>query len=276
MMGLMSVPIDPELMETAVTLLRQAGELTLTHFRNADLVIDRKGDGTPVTVADRAAERLLREELESRFPDDGILGEEEADTGTVERDEWTLVGFLPQESEDVGDHSVLEIATGRAGLIQELETTLKKHEDEGTVDSQAYYEAQSKFDALNDPSVDAKAKKMLRGLGYPAENFDRPAKEMSGGWIMRAHLARLLVIEPSLLMLDEPSMGLAPLLVNEVFAIIADIKAQGVPILLVEQNARKALQIADYVYVLERGVIVNEGAAADLRQDTRIIAAYLG
>ncbi len=134
-----------------------------------------------------------------------ILGEEEADTGTVERDEWTLVGFLPQESEDVGDHSVLEIATGRAGLIQELETTLKKHEDEGTVDSQAYYEAQSKFDALNDPSVDAKAKKMLRGLGYPAENFDRPAKEMSGGWIMRAHLARLLVIEPSLLMLDEPT-----------------------------------------------------------------------
>jgi len=134
-----------------------------------------------------------------------ILGEEEADKGTVERDEWTLVGFLPQESEDVGDYSVLEIATGRAGMLQDLETTLKRLEDAGTVDVPAYYEAQGKFDALNDPKVEAKAKEMLRGLGYPAENFDRPAREMSGGWIMRAHLARLLVIEPDLLMLDEPT-----------------------------------------------------------------------
>ena len=71
-------------------------------------------------------------------------------------------------------------------------------------------------------------------------------------------------------------MGLAPLLVNEVFNIIAEIKSQGIPILLVEQNARKALQIADYVYVLDRGQIVNEGVAAALRQDPAILAAYLG
>ncbi|MEX2579727.1 MAG: ABC-F family ATP-binding cassette domain-containing protein [Verrucomicrobiales bacterium] len=134
-----------------------------------------------------------------------ILGEEEADKGTVERDEWTLVGFLPQESEDVGDYSVLQIATGRAGMIAALEATLEKLEEKGTVDVPEYYEAQGKFDALNDPKVEAKAKEMLRGLGYPEENFDRPAKEMSGGWIMRAHLARLLVIEPDLLMLDEPT-----------------------------------------------------------------------
>ena len=134
-----------------------------------------------------------------------ILGQEEADQGTVDLDEWSLVGYLPQESEDVGDFSVLDIATGRAGTIEELEKELKAMEEAGTVDSRAYYEAQTKFDALNDPTVEAKAKKMLRGLGYPAENFDRPAKEMSGGWIMRAHLARLLVIEPSLLMLDEPT-----------------------------------------------------------------------
>src|SRR5690606_13688426 len=100
-----------------------------------------------------------------------VLGQEEADQGTVERDEWTMVGFLPQESEDVGDFSVLEIATGRAGTLDELEKELKAMEDAGQVDSQAYYEAQSKFDALNDPQVEAKAKKMLRGLGYPAENF---------------------------------------------------------------------------------------------------------
>ena len=79
----MSEPIDPELLDTAVALLRQAGELTLEYFRHPDLAIDRKGDGTPVTVADRAAERLLRVELEARFPDDGILGEEEAETPTA-------------------------------------------------------------------------------------------------------------------------------------------------------------------------------------------------
>ncbi len=134
-----------------------------------------------------------------------VLGDEEADKGTVERDEWTLVGFLPQESEDVGDYTVIQIATGRAGEIEKLEATLKKLEDAGTVDVPEYSEAQGMFDALNDPKVEAKAKKMLRGLGYAETDFDRPAKEMSGGWIMRAHLARLLVIEPDLLMLDEPT-----------------------------------------------------------------------
>ncbi len=134
-----------------------------------------------------------------------ILGDEESDKGTVERDEWTLTGFLPQESEDVGDYTVIEISTGRAGMIQELDATLRKLEAAGTVDVPEYLEAQGKYDALNDPKVEAKAKKMLRGLGYSESDFDRPAKEMSGGWIMRAHLARLLVIEPDLLMLDEPT-----------------------------------------------------------------------
>ncbi|MAS94275.1 MAG: ABC transporter ATP-binding protein [Verrucomicrobiales bacterium] len=134
-----------------------------------------------------------------------ILGEEESDKGTVERDEWTLTGFLPQESEDVGDYTVLQIATGQAGEIEKLEATLKNLEDAGTVDVPEYIEAQGKFDALANPEVEAKAKKMLRGLGYKEADFERPAKEMSGGWIMRAHLARLLVIEPDLLMLDEPT-----------------------------------------------------------------------
>ena len=89
-------------------------------------------------------------------------------------------------------------------------------------------------------------------------------------------VGRALMARPRLLMLDEPSMGLAPLLVNEVFHIIADIKAQGSTILLVEQNARKALQVADYAYVLERGQIAYEGEAAVLREDPRVIAAYLG
>ncbi len=108
------------------------------------------------------------------------------------------------------------------------------------------------------------------------ERRNQKAGSLSGGEQQMLAVGRALLAKPRLLMLDEPSMGLAPLLVNEVFKIIADIKAQGIPILLVEQNARKALQIADYAYVLERGSVVHEGSAAELQQDTRIVAAYLG
>lgn len=108
------------------------------------------------------------------------------------------------------------------------------------------------------------------------ERRGQKAGLLSGGEQQMLAVGRALMMRPKLIMLDEPSMGLAPLLVNEVFDIIAEIKARSIPILLVEQNARKALQIADYVYVLERGVIVNEGAAEDLRQDPSILSAYLG
>lgn len=109
-----------------------------------------------------------------------------------------------------------------------------------------------------------------------AERRYQKAGSLSGGEQQMLAVGRALMAKPRLLMLDEPSMGLAPLLVNEVFNIIADIKAQGVPILLVEQNARKALQIADYTYVLERGTIAHQGAASDLRENDDIISAYLG
>ena len=90
MMAGMPAPIDPELLDAAVTIARKAGELTLEHFRHPDLAIDRKVDGTPVTVADRAAERLIREELEARFPDDGILGEEEPEKPGTSGRRWIL------------------------------------------------------------------------------------------------------------------------------------------------------------------------------------------
>jgi branched-chain amino acid transport system ATP-binding protein len=109
-----------------------------------------------------------------------------------------------------------------------------------------------------------------------AERQNQKAGSLSGGEQQMLAVGRALLMKPRLLMLDEPSMGLAPLLVNEIFELIAEIKAQGIPILLVEQNARKALAIADYAYVLERGEIIQEGAAQDLQADERIISAYLG
>jgi ATP-binding cassette subfamily F protein 3 len=134
-----------------------------------------------------------------------ILKQLEPDAGTVERDAWTTLGYLPQEAEAVGEETVLDVATGRAKELPALEKRLAELEAAGTVDGPEYLEAHAKHEVLADPQVDAKAKKMLAGLGYRDADFARPAKEMSGGWVMRAHLARLLVMEPDLLMLDEPT-----------------------------------------------------------------------
>ncbi|HET6410342.1 MAG TPA: ABC-F family ATP-binding cassette domain-containing protein [Chthoniobacteraceae bacterium] len=134
-----------------------------------------------------------------------LLKLDSPDAGLVQRDEWTMIGYLPQESEPVGEETVLEIATGRAGEIPALEKRLHELEKQGIVDSPEYLEAHAKHEALSDPQVEARAKKMLAGLGYREADFTRPAREMSGGWVMRAHLARLLVMEPDLLMLDEPT-----------------------------------------------------------------------
>jgi len=127
------------------------------------------------------------------------------DDGSVQRDEWTMVGYLPQEGEAVGNETVLEVATGRATILPQLEHQLKELETAGDVSSPEYLEAHAKHDALNDPQVEARAMKMLAGLGFRQADVHRPARDMSGGWIMRAHLSRLLVMEPDLLLLDEPT-----------------------------------------------------------------------
>ncbi|MCX7783155.1 MAG: ABC transporter ATP-binding protein, partial [Meiothermus sp.] len=89
-------------------------------------------------------------------------------------------------------------------------------------------------------------------------------------------IGRALMARPKLLLLDEPSLGLAPLIVQEIFHILAELKTQGVPILVVEQNARMALKLADRGYVLEAGELVMEGRGQDLLHDPRVIESYLG
>ncbi|MEO8922091.1 MAG: ABC transporter ATP-binding protein [Caldimonas sp.] len=102
------------------------------------------------------------------------------------------------------------------------------------------------------------------------------AGTLSGGERQMLAVGRALMGKPSLLMLDEPSLGLAPLVVRDIFATIAALRATGVTILLVEQNARAALEVADYGYVLEMGEIALEGPAADLAKDPRVVETYLG
>jgi branched-chain amino acid transport system ATP-binding protein len=108
------------------------------------------------------------------------------------------------------------------------------------------------------------------------ERRKQRAGTLSGGERQMVAIGRALMAQPTLLMLDEPSLGLAPLVVREIFRIIVELRKRGVSILLVEQNARAALQVADYAYVIETGSIVMEGRAENLRNDPRVIEAYLG
>jgi branched-chain amino acid transport system ATP-binding protein len=102
------------------------------------------------------------------------------------------------------------------------------------------------------------------------------AGTLSGGERQMLAVGRALMAKPRLLMLDEPSLGLAPLIVREIFRIVADLKKTGVAVLLVEQNARAALQIADYGYVLETGEVAIEGPSDQLVDDPKVIESYLG
>jgi len=108
------------------------------------------------------------------------------------------------------------------------------------------------------------------------ERRDQQAGTLSGGERQMLAVGRALMAKPKLLMLDEPSLGLAPLIVREIFHIVEALKRTGVAILLVEQNARAALQIADYGYVLETGEVALEGPSDDLEDDPKVIESYLG
>jgi branched-chain amino acid transport system ATP-binding protein len=109
-----------------------------------------------------------------------------------------------------------------------------------------------------------------------SERRDQLAGTLSGGERQMLAMGRALMGKPKLLLLDEPSLGLAPLIVREIFSIISALRATGVSILLVEQNARAALQVSDYGYVLETGELAVEGPSAELAANSRVAATYLG
>ena len=144
-----------------------------------------------------------------------ILGLDQPDIGMVSLQRGTTLGFLPQESAPAGDETVLELATAVApeitGLRRAINALAEDHHDEHEVlqkHAPGYddlHSVQARFDELGGHKLDAKAKQILHGLSFRDTDFDRPAREMSGGWVMRAHLARLLVHEPDILMLDEPT-----------------------------------------------------------------------
>jgi branched-chain amino acid transport system ATP-binding protein len=117
---------------------------------------------------------------------------------------------------------------------------------------------------------------MLAHFPNLKDRIKNPATDLSGGEQQMVAVARALMSNPKLMLMDEPSMGLSPIMVNEVAKIIAEINSTGVTIVLVEQNARMALRLADYAYVLEVGSIALEGDAKALAKEEYVTAAYLG
>ena len=131
-----------------------------------------------------------------------ILGALEADGGKVEREKGRTIGYLPQESAPTEEETVIELATAISPVLSKIQKTIRCHpEPEDPIRIQALEE----FGEQEGFTLEARAKKILSGLAFQEEDFEKTARTLSGGWIMRAHLARLLVMEPDLLMLDEPT-----------------------------------------------------------------------
>jgi branched-chain amino acid transport system ATP-binding protein len=128
----------------------------------------------------------------------------------------------------------------------------------------------------NDHDIKKDIEQVMEHFPILKERSEQLGGTLSGGQQQMLAIARALLSKPKLLLLDEPSMGLAPLIVADVFRMIREIKSTGTTVLLVEQNAKQALKVADYGYVMETGKIIINGEAKDLLEDPRIVEAYLG
>jgi len=134
-----------------------------------------------------------------------LLGEASPDEGKISIEKNASIGFLPQETASAGNETVLELALAISPELVEAQRTIKEHESGGVSSEADYHDALHVFDEYGGWELEPKAKRVLAGLAFREADFNRPARALSGGWIMRAHLARLLVMQPDLLLLDEPT-----------------------------------------------------------------------
>ena len=188
-----------------------------------------------------------------------------------------LMGALPSRGQVVFDGQDLAEATLEERVMMGLALVPEKRELFGTMPVEdnlilGGYRAMK----LRVPNWRGELERVYELFPRLKERRAQLAGTLSGGERQMLAVGRALMSRPKLLMLDEPSLGLAPLIVREIFRIIDQLRAQGTSILLIEQNARAALEVADHGYVLETGSIVLDGPARDLATDARVIDTYLG
>ena len=188
-----------------------------------------------------------------------------------------LIGALPSRGQLVFDGQDLAEATLEERVMMGLALVPEKRELFGTMPVEdnlilGGYRAMK----LRVPNWRSELERVYGLFPRLKERRAQLAGTLSGGERQMLAVGRALMSRPKLLMLDEPSLGLAPLIVREIFRIIDQLRAQGTSILLIEQNARAALEVADHGYVLETGSIVLDGPARDLATDARVIDTYLG
>jgi len=187
-----------------------------------------------------------------------ITGLKEATSGEIQYDQYNLRTVEPSKIITLG---MAHVPEGRH-VFQRM--TVAENLDMGAI-------------TLKDKAqIDANRERVYKSFPRLKERYKQVAGTLSGGEQQMLATGRALMTNPKILLMDEPSMGLSPILVKEIFDIIRSLHAAGITILLVEQNARMALSIADRAYVLETGSISMEGKASDLLQDDRVRQAYLG
>ena len=177
---------------------------------------------------------------------------------------WNDVDISKASSKAVNKHGIIHVPEGRLVFPQ---LTVYENLEVGTISWHGF---------LGRKPYNEDIEKVFELFPRLKERRNQQAWSLSGGEQQMLAIGRGLMARPKLLMLDEPSMGLAPLVVEEVFEKVIEINKQGTPILLIEQNARLALEVSDYAYILEQGKIKFEGHFKDLQNDERILQAYLG
>lgn len=189
-----------------------------------------------------------------------------------------VMGLLPRtsgrirfEGQDIGDAEVEDMVALGVNLVPESRALFGEMSVEDNLLLGAFHRYRK-----GDHASSATLNEVFGIFPRLKERRTQHAGTLSGGERQMLALARALMAKPKLLMLDEPSLGLAPLIVRDIFRVIASLKETGVSILLVEQNARAALQVADYAYVLETGEIALEGPSRQLIDDPKVVESYLG